>query len=89
MGNPLNNPKAIAEKGEEIPWQRVYRMPGHVFFSHQRHVTLAKVQCPICHGAIEKAVTPPTRPAVNQEMDWCIACHESRQVSVDCNACHR
>jgi c(7)-type cytochrome triheme protein len=64
-------------------------VPGDVFFSHRRHVTVAKVECQTCHGAIGEATAPPGRPAVNQSMEWCISCHEKRQVSVDCNACHR
>lgn len=81
--------RQFAEKSVEIPWRRLYQMPGHVFFSHRRHVVLAKVDCETCHGPISKAITPPSRPLVNQSMGWCIACHEKRQASVDCNACHR
>ncbi len=81
--------RQFAGKGQEIPWQRLYRMPGDVFFSHRRHVTLAKVECETCHGPLGKATAPPPRPLVRQSMDWCIACHEKRQASVDCVACHR
>lgn len=81
--------RQFAEKGQEIRWRRLYRTPGHVFFSHRRHVVLAKVECETCHGPISKASAPPARPLVNQSMGWCIACHEKRQASVDCNACHR
>lgn len=81
--------RRFAEQGKEIPWQRLYRMPGHVFFSHRRHVTLAKVECQTCHGAIAEATSPPVRPAVKQSMRWCIACHEKQRALADCNACHR
>lgn len=81
--------RQFAEKGQDIPWRRLYRVPGHVFFSHRRHVVLAKVECQTCHGPIGEAATPPLRPLVNQSMDRCIACHDKRQASVDCNACHR
>lgn len=80
---------AFALAKVEPAWRRVYRMPGHVFFSHRRHVTVGKVRCAECHGAIEKATEPQTRPAVKQTMDWCMACHEERHASLDCIACHR
>ena len=81
--------RSYASKGEKIPWQRIYRMPGDVFFSHRRHVVLGKVECATCHGAMAEQVTPPPRPLVNQSMQWCINCHEQRRASADCNACHR
>lgn len=28
----------INERGGKIPWKRIYNIPSHVFFSHQRHV---------------------------------------------------
>jgi len=81
--------RQYASKGEYIPWQRIYRMPGDVFFSHRRHVVLAKVECATCHGKMAEQTTPPSRPLVNQTMAWCINCHQERRVSVDCNACHK
>ena len=81
--------RQYATKGEKIPWQRIYRVPGNVFFSHRRHVVLAKVECATCHGKMAEQTTPPTRPLVNQTMAWCIACHQERRASVDCNACHK
>ena len=81
--------RQYASKGEKIPWQRIYRMPGDVFFSHRRHVVLAKVECATCHGKMAEQTTPPSRPLVNQTMAWCINCHQERRVSVDCNACHK
>ncbi len=81
--------KAFADAHTEPAWQRVYRMPAHVFFSHRRHVTVGKVKCASCHGAMEKAVEPPEGPAVKQSMAWCMSCHEERHASLDCIACHR
>jgi len=77
------------ERGEKIRWQRIYRMPGDIFFSHRRHVVLAKVECASCHGKMAEQSTPPARPLVNQSMEWCIACHQEKRASVDCNACHK
>lgn len=81
--------RKFAAKKEKIAWKRIYRMPGHVFFSHRRHVSLAKVECATCHGKMAELTEPPTRPLVQQTMSWCIACHQEKRASVDCNACHK
>jgi hypothetical protein len=67
--------KAFGEKGQEIPWQRVWRLPSHVFFSHRVHVTVAKLACQSCHGPMETLDRPPQRPLKTLSMDDCIACH--------------
>lgn len=93
------------EKGGEIPWRRVWRLPPHVFFSHRAHVAVAKVKCQTCHGPMETLTRPPSRPLRALTMNDCIACHEerngqvektaqrvatgARSLSTDCNTCHR
>jgi len=67
--------KAYGEKGEEIPWRRVWRLPAHVFFSHRIHVTVAKLNCQTCHGPMETLDRPPARPLKTLAMDDCITCH--------------
>lgn len=67
--------KAFGEKGQEIPWQRVWRLPPHVFFSHRVHVTVAKIACQSCHGPMETLDRPPPRPLKTLAMEDCIACH--------------
>lgn len=81
--------RQFAARKETIPWQRIYRMPPHVFFSHRRHVELGKIECVTCHGKMAELTEPPTRPLVQQTMSWCIACHQEKRASVDCNACHK
>ena len=81
--------RQYAEKGLQIPWQQVYRVPPHVYFSHRRHVGLGKVPCAQCHGDIADRVLPVTVAAVPVQMDRCLACHTKKGVTVDCNACHR
>lgn len=81
--------RQFAAKKEIIPWQRIYRMPPHVFFSHRRHVVVGKVDCATCHGKMAEQLTPPVRPLVNQTMSWCVNCHQERKASVDCDACHK
>lgn len=81
--------KALAERGEEIPWRKVYRVPGHVYFSHQRHVALAKLDCAVCHGDMKQVTAPVVRQAVPIRMESCLECHRQKKVTTDCVSCHR
>lgn len=80
--------REYSEKAEEIPWQRVWRLPSHVFFSHRVHVTVANLACQSCHGPMETLDRPPPRPLKTLTMDDCIGCHmksksaATRQVKV-------
>ena len=66
------------EKGGEIPWQRVWRLPPHVYFPHRTHVVVAKIECQNCHGPMETLTRPPAHPLKRLAMKDCIACHEAR-----------
>jgi len=76
------------ESGKEIEWQRLYRVPEDVYFSHRRHVTLGNIECRICHGNIGEASKPPSKP-VRLTMKKCMKCHEEQEADNDCIACHR
>ncbi len=75
--------------GENIPWQKVYRVDSHVYFSHARHTVLGEIACETCHGNVGEMTTPVQTQARVITMSDCMACHEERQVSNDCNNCHR
>ncbi len=79
------------EAEKEIPWLRVNRLPGHVYFSHAAHVKYGEIECDQCHGKmIKDPVRPAERPLVRPpDMYRCIACHRQRQVSNDCLICHK
>lgn len=68
--------RAFGEKGREIPWKRVWRLPSHVFFSHRTHVVVAKVKCQTCHGPMETLDRPPAYALKKLSMDDCVGCHE-------------
>ncbi len=75
-----NNPeikkiRAYGDKGQEIPWRRVWRLPPHVFFPHRIHVVLAQIKCQTCHGPMETLTRPPARPLKTLRMNDCLACH--------------
>ena len=88
------NPKAkviqdYASKNQPIPWKQVYKTPPHVYFSHRRHVELAKLDCAVCHGDMSKKETPVSRPAIAISMERCMDCHRRKNVTNDCMSCHR
>lgn len=74
---------------QAIPWQRIYAVPDHVYFSHRRHVALGQVACEACHGDVSSFDLPPSAPVVPITMDGCMDCHEENQITNDCLACHR
>jgi len=90
-GIDLDNPDArkifeYANQGQEIPWARLYRLPGYNFFSHKWHVR-AGLECKVCHGDIGQSETPVRH--MEYKMDWCVDCHAEKQASIDCLTCHR
>lgn len=88
--NPKSKPiQDYAARNKPIPWQRVYRVPKHVYFSHRRHVGTAKLDCALCHGDISNMEQPVTRQAVSLDMGRCLACHKRKGVTNDCLSCHR
>ena len=82
--------KAFAAQGREIPWDRLYRLPAHVVFSHERHVAMGGVACESCHGGHGQSESPPGRVVAGfPDMDVCLACHAAKGASHDCIACHK
>ena len=73
----------------DIPWHRVTMTRPDVFFSHRRHVTVAKLDCRQCHPDMPDRTSPPTRGPIQMSMDTCLHCHETSEASVDCLTCHR
>jgi hypothetical protein len=78
---------AYQERGEDIPWQRVYGFPpiSHVRFNHAPHIR-AKVDCATCHGDIPHMTT--AQRVVDHTMGFCKNCHEEKHAPNDCMTCH-
>ena len=75
------------KKGEAIPWKRLYHIEGYVFFSHQNHVTTAKLTCDACHGPIQDMDV--TRKAKDLSMTFCVDCHKEKSAPQNCGTtCH-
>ena len=86
------HPQIVKEKehfdrGEPVPWVRIYWIPDFVFFNHIPHIKWAKLDCTECHGEVK---TLDRLLPVNFKMGFCIECHRKRGAQLDCwLACHR
>jgi cytochrome c7-like protein len=78
---------AYADKGVEIPWQRVYGFThaAHVRFQHAPHVR-ANVDCAVCHGDLANQTV--AERVVDHNMGFCVSCHRQKGASNDCLTCH-
>lgn len=76
---------AFAKEKKEIPWVRVYQVPGFVMFSHRVHMQ-GDITCQNCHGDV--AQRDVIVKEVAHTMGSCMACHTERKVSNDCSLCH-
>lgn len=74
---------------QEIVWKRLYKNPVHVYFSHNRHVSVGKLACEKCHGNMGIAVKPPQRALVDMDMGYCISCHKKNDIDTSCIICHK
>ncbi len=74
---------------KEVGWQKLYRNPVHVYFSHNRHVAIGKLACEKCHGDMGKTARPPRHPLVALTMSHCISCHVKNHVDTSCVICHK
>lgn len=81
--------REYAKSGNEIPWERLFEVPAHVYFSHQRHVSFGKLECSSCHADMGEQVRPPRKAPQKITMEGCMDCHEEYQVLADCTTCHR
>ncbi len=79
----------LIEQGDSLRFNKLFRLPDHVFYTHRRHVGIAELECQNCHGAIASTERPPKRALVEVTMDFCMDCHREQGETLDCNACHR
>jgi len=79
----------LLNAGTPFRFNKLFRLPSHVYYTHRRHVGVAELDCTNCHGGIATTERPPRRPLVRIDMDFCLDCHRTRGQTLDCNACHR
>jgi hypothetical protein len=77
---------ASHEKGEPIPWRRVYNLPDYVYFSHKPHVAVEGVSCETCHGPVREM--PQMQRVRDISMAACVDCHTANQAPTGCSDCH-
>ncbi len=76
--------------GRQVPWVRVNRLPGHVYFSHEAHVTRGQMDCAECHGDMKGRTTSTVASQIDHlDMRACMECHEQRGAANDCITCHQ
>ncbi len=66
-----------------IEWIKVHNLPDHVFFSHAQHVSVAKIDCQTCHGAVEEMHI--TSQYSSLSMGWCVECHRENEIQFEEN----
>ena len=79
----------LLARGDPLHFNKLFHLPPYVYFTHRRHVGIAKLPCQDCHGMIAETERPPARPLVTIRMRVCLGCHQDKRQSVDCVACHR
>jgi hypothetical protein len=57
-----------------LRWQRVYNLPGFVYFDHSIHINKG-IGCKECHGRIDEM--PFTYQVPSLLMEWCLDCHRN------------
>jgi len=68
-----------------VPWKKVFYLPEHVLFKHQRHMK-NDIPCARCHGQVE---TMDRLRGISFEMGFCVSCHQELNGPLDCwLACH-
>lgn len=76
----------FAKSKQAVPWERVYRVPDIVWFSHAVHVTDGKIECATCHGAV--ANRDVLFKEVSTGMMACMECHAKMKAPNGCDTCH-
>ena len=66
-----------------IEWVKVHNLPDHVYFNHSQHVTVGKLECKTCHGAVEEMDV--VRQVMPLSMGWCVNCHRQTEVQFQGN----
>ncbi|HSA94174.1 MAG TPA: cytochrome c3 family protein [Terriglobales bacterium] len=81
--------RTLVHAGKPLSWAQLTRVKSDIYFSHRRHVQIARLACSECHGPIEKTTAPPVRPFRVFTMETCIRCHQTNRAGTECNDCHR
>ncbi|MDH5559826.1 MAG: cytochrome c family protein [Deltaproteobacteria bacterium] len=75
--------REFIQKDKPLNWKRVTRLAKHVYYSHRRHVMVAKIKCSVCHGGIAQLTSPPDKPQVALTMAFCLDCHKTEHFEIN------
>ena len=70
-------------KQQPIQWVRIHNLPDLAYFNHSQHVSVAKLECQECHGAVEEMDV--VKQSSELTMGWCINCHRETEVKMEGN----
>ncbi len=77
------DPSTMTYTGAEKPivWNKVHNLPDHVYFSHEQHVAVGKIECQKCHGPVDTEMDQVQQWSP-LTMAWCLDCHNTTEVTV-------
>ena len=68
-----------------VPWVKVFDLPEHVLFNHERHIK-KEIACESCHDGVQ---TMDRLKGKRFQMGFCLECHRQKNANLDCwLACH-
>jgi len=85
---------AAWDNNQPIEWIRVHRLPDHVRFVHEAHITYfsekdgvpASAVCSLCHGDV--GAMEEVSQQKQLQMGFCVDCHRNNGAPTDCATCH-
>ena len=83
--DPIRKLRGYFDRGEPVPWRRVYVLPDYVHFNHEMHLA-GGIDCGECHCDVKRM--DRIIQAMPIEMGFCIDCHKKNDAPVSCPTCH-
>jgi hypothetical protein len=77
---PIQELRAYWERGEPVPWERVYKLPEFAQFYHAPHLRNG-VECAECHGPVDEMARIYQWSSLR--MGWCLECHRGAPEETD------
>jgi len=66
------------KNNKPIEWVKVHNLPDFVYFNHEQHVKVGKLECTECHGDV--AQMDQIAQVNTLSMGWCLDCHRTHKV---------
>ncbi len=71
------------DKNKPIEWIKIHDLPDHVYFNHEQHVKVGKLNCTECHGDVENM--DRVKQVSDLSMGWCLDCHKEKGIDAKGN----